>query len=490
MKRAAEYQIRKDKHPLLFQLLILYIFFLPLRSIEIPGVFVGFSINPARLFALLAILVLFANICLDTKYYNKILKSDIYKNKYLKLLVLYFIFATWLYYVYLVFDKIVLFGNKDFFFRNWKGRPIGQFLSFISYGFIPFLLTQAYAKDNLKQRIIEKTIIFTTLFLVYYGIIQQISFILSLPVTGRDLYEGKVAAESIPSISRGLLRFYSLGGEPRHFGGFIIGALFFYKYFTLGRKSRSSKINLFFMITSLFLTLSATVFIIAICSLIAIMLDSICNRRLKYISNFMLILLFILIVLFSTGLFSTVTYKARQYYESYTYYLEKPHIDVPYMVKVQSTRFSIIQYFKRLHELNLVNVIFGFGYGNFSTGISKILKEDYDRDIVEDGQIPDASFYMYRIIVECGFFGTFLYMMLYFYTLKLNSKLLRFCIDINDKNAFKRNLYLRFSFITFFISSALSLSFYYFIIMGIIIGKLNYIEMSKSKKIMPIFESR
>ena len=135
------------KYPLLFILLLLFLFFLPFRSIEIPSILVGFSINFSRLFIVLVTLVLFMNICIDESYFNKIFNTY-NSNPYIPLLLIYFLFSTLYYYFNLSLDKTVLFGSGDFFFRSWKGRPIGQFLSLLSYAIIPYYLIKKYNPFN------------------------------------------------------------------------------------------------------------------------------------------------------------------------------------------------------------------------------------------------------------------------------------------------------------------------------------------------------
>ena len=232
------------KHSLLFTLLILFLFFLPFRSVEIYSGLAPFSINFSRLFICLAILVLFANICIDQKYVNKIFNTH-NSNPYIPLLLIYLVFSLLYYYVSLSFGKTVLFANEDFFFRSWRGRPIGQFVSLLTYGIIPYYLVGKYAEDDSKRKTIERTIVLCTLILVYYGYIQLISYFLGLPVTGTDFIEGVGAQYGVGGI--GMIRFYSLAGEPRDFGGFIIVAVLFYAYFCYGKTTIFSKINIVLM---------------------------------------------------------------------------------------------------------------------------------------------------------------------------------------------------------------------------------------------------
>lgn len=459
--------------PLLLKLLVLYLFFLPLKSVEIPGVFIGFSINPARLFALLIVLVLFMNACLDRRYLNKIFRPGVYSNPFLNLLLIYFLFSILFYYISLTLGETVLFGGKDFFFRSWKGRPIGQLISFMTYAVIPFFVIVKYSQDEKKRLIIEKTLVLTTILLLYYGYFQMISFYFGLPVTGRDLYEGRFAAERIMGIV--FLRFYSLGGEPRSFGGFIVGAMVFYGYFNYGKKGFFYKFNIILMFAALLLTFSTTAFIILFSSAVALMIDLIGKRRIKQIFKYLLISSLIITVLFSTGLINIIGARTFSAYNAYVRYFQNfeagVHTNISHGVTSQSEYTSAIFYFTHLTDISPINLLFGFGYGNFATGIFSIMKEYFNYDIVQMGFIPDAGFYAYSFFVECGIIGSLILLKMYFYTLKLNNRLLRFYKKNDNVMEYRKTLMLRYTFIVFFVSNAISISFYYFIIMGLITGK-------------------
>lgn len=475
-KEISKYSDSPIKHSLLFGIIILYVFFLPLRSVEIPGIFVGFSINPARFFSVLTIILLYINICLDTRYIDGIFKSGVYSNPFLNLLILYFICSILFYYVSLCSGHSILFGDNDFFFRSWKGRPIGQFLSFITYGVVPFYITKKYAQDRSARKIIERTIVSVTIVLIYYGVIQQVCFYLGLPVTGRDLFEGRIAAENI--MGKWFLRFYSLGGEPRHFGGFIIGALMFYIFVNYGKKGLFYKLNICLIIASFLLTFSTTCFVIAFFSIMAIIIDSIYHRRSRYSIKLFLICLTIAAILFSTGAIPIVAGKSMKYYEAFKHFITGPDIYAPRQLVTQAPNLSIIYYFKNITSLNPLNLFFGYGYGNFLSGINDILIGYFDWDIVRDGKITSPSFYLFWLFVECGLMGILIYTMLFLHTLKLSEKLLRYYKRI-DRIEYQKTLFLRYSFIIFFISNLFQISFYYFIIMGLIIGKLNSVTASK-----------
>src|SRR3989338_4411703 len=61
----------KIHYPVLFKLFLLFVFFLPLRGVQIPvGVF-GFEINPARVVSVLFTIFLCMSICIDARYFNR-----------------------------------------------------------------------------------------------------------------------------------------------------------------------------------------------------------------------------------------------------------------------------------------------------------------------------------------------------------------------------------------------------------------------------------
>jgi len=421
--------------------------------------------------------------CLDSKYPDKIFNSGRYGNPFLNLLILYFIFSIAYYYFSLTLGETVLFGGQDFFFRSWRGRPVGQFLSFISYCVVPFYIIKKYAQFNSTRRIIERAIVIATIILLYYGFIQQVCYLLGLPVTGRDLYEGRVVTEKIEGIH--LLRFYSLGGEPRDLGCFMIGAILFYMYFNYGEKNKSfSKINIInilLMIVAFLLTSSTTAFIVLFLSIIVLMLDFVYFKRTKYTIGLVLISIIIISILISSELILVVGARTIGYYEALSGYLKDPYSIPPEIIRVQSSSVSILMYFMTLPDQSLITWLFGYGYGNFSAGIYDILGTYFHWDIIEDGTLINAGFYFFRLFVECGILGILIYVMMFFYILKINNRMCRFYRRANNRIEYNKTLLLRYAFFVFFVSNAISISFYYYIIMGIIIGKFNSVINSNKR---------
>ena len=462
------------KHSLLFVLLLLFLFFLPFRSVEIPGILIGFSINFSRLFIVSATLVLFMNICIDQKYFNKIFNSQ-NSNPYIPLLLIYFLFSMLYYYFSLSLGKTVMFGSGDFFFRSWRGRPIGQFLSFLSYGIIPYYLIKKYAEDNSRRKVIEKTIIISMIFLLYYGYLQQVFYHLGFSVTGRDLIEGRIPAYSFRGTT--ILRFYSLGGEPRDFGGFIIGGILFYWYYCYGRTTLFSKINIFLLFVAFLLTASTSSYLMVCFILPVIAIDflflnngRINTKFIKYASGFSFLIVVAFLIFSDIGL--ALMSRTIRYYEAFTHIFGDKFGNANLTLTSQSVDLAIVPYLTNIANTNFLNILFGFGYGNFLTGVYDILKDSFNYDIISTSQFTDARSYVIKLFVECGIIGTSIFLMILFYTLKLSKKLVRFYKNTN-RDEYYRMLILRYVFIVFCVSNAIQTSFYYFIIMGIIIGKYN-----------------
>ena len=462
-------------------LIVLFVFFLPLRSVEIPGVFVGFSINPARLFGVFIVLVIFISSCLDGKYFKKMFFSDTYGNPYLNLFLFYIILSILFYYTTLLLGKTVLFGGQDFFFRNWKGRSIGQFVSLITYGVVPYFVIKRYSQNRSFRKILKRTIIIVTIGLVYYGYLQQLFYYLGLPVTGRDLFESIIPVETISGKS--YLRFYSLGGEPRNLGGFLIGAIMFYLYYNYGKNKFIHKANVVLIMGAFLLTFSTTAFIICLFSFTMIAIDLIFSEKPLFAFRGLLIFLLVLFSLFATGTISFFGDKAIRYFEAYSNFMTSADDMIPAPVLYQSAYTSIIYYLADITKIDLYNLFFGFGYGNFSSGVYDILKTRFGWDLLQEPHIIDAGFYLYRVLIELGLIGTLIFIMIFVYTLKLSKKLLRFYKKTNNRYEYRKTLFLRYSFIVFFVSNAMSISFYYFIIMGLLIGKANHVLKETKEKI-------
>jgi len=470
------------KFPTLFKLIILFLIFLPLKSVEIPSIVAGFSINLGRLFIVLSIFALLVNLCRNRGSLQIFFEPLKNSNPFLTLLILYILFSTLQYYAMLAFHETLLFGSQDFFFRSWKGRPLGQLISFLTYGVIPYFILKYFAEDNEKREIIEKAIIITTLFLVYYGIFQQISYYLGWPVTGLDTYNGIVAVYPFDNFT--MLRFYSLGGEPRDFGGYILGAMFFYFYCNCGKRSLFFSINMILMITAFFLTISTSAYICLVLSAIVMFLDSILLKRKKLIKTFFIVSLMLILILTAiqnfTDVINILTERTLRYAEAFFESLRTTG-SVHFWVTGQSPDLSIVYYFVNVDKTDLYQLFFGSGYGNFLTPAADILKEYFNYDPAGDPIFADTRSFGVKILIELGLFGTILYLVALYYPLKLNKVLIRF-YSHTDRVEYYKMILLRYSYIIFCVSNMIHISFFYFIVMAIIVGRYNSFVKSKENE--------
>jgi uncharacterized BrkB/YihY/UPF0761 family membrane protein len=110
-----------------------------------------------------------------------------------------------------------------------------------------------------------------------------------------------------------------------------------------------------------------------------------------------------------------------------------------------------------------------------------ILKTYFNYDIITDGSYDDTRVYLFKLFVECGLVGVLIYLLMFFYALRLSQKLISF-YQKNNQVEYIKMLLLRYAFIVFFVSYMVQISsFYYLIIMGLIIGKLNALANKLSR---------
>ena len=473
-----------SRYPLLFKLILLFIFFLPLKSLEMPGVVAGFSINLARLFIVLSILTILVYYfqSRDTVWiFTAPAKNH---NPFLVLLVVYILFSTLQYYITMAFNETLHFGSQDFLFRSWRGRPIGQLISFLTYGVIPFFVIKYYAESEKQIAKIEKVLVFSILLLIYYGAFQQVSFYLGWPVTGYDFYYGVVPVYQVGPAN--ILRFYSFGGEPRDFGGFILGAMFFYFYCSFGKRNLFVYVNLVLMIIASLLTMSTSSYIGFMICAAALFIDTIFLKRQKILKASLiaaLSLVFLLLMLHSfTDVIHLFTERTIKYATVFTESL-KTTGSIHFWVTAQSPDLSIVYYLINFDKIDLYQLFFGSGFGNFLTPVADILREYFNYDPAHDPIFTDTRSFGVKIIVELGIFGAILYILALYYPLKLNKVLIRF-YSRTDRVEYFKMIILRYSYIVFCVSNLIQISYYYFIIMAMIVGKYNSFANSSENNII------
>ncbi len=470
-----------EKHvrkPLLLKLLILFLFFLPLSSLEIlatsGGGGVGFSLHFARLFSLLLVVVLCMSICLDIKYFNKVFRSGVYRNPYVPLFFLYILFSIVYYFILVALGQTVLFGVDESFFRNWQGRPFAQLLSFFTFGFIPFYIVKRYAERSDTRKLIERTFVAAILLLLWYGVFQQVSHALGFPVTGRNIFEiGRPITHTVGGVQ--LLRFYSLGGEPKQMGAFFVGAIFFYAYARYGAMTWRTKFNLLLMFAAFLLSLSMSAYVAMALALGVILTDILYRKRVKIRMKhvkYALIVGLIVWILVSIGFVYKFTERPRVYVESIVSTFGRP-TEASSLVATQSFDLAFLYYLATISDRNPLYLVFGHGYANYLTPTVGLIQKYFGIDVLGEGTFPDSNSFFVKLFVEGGLVAVLLYGMVFFYTLRLNGKLLAFWRKQHNREAYTKAWLLRLAFIAFFVAGAVQTSYYYFIVMGLIIGTLN-----------------
>lgn len=475
MSQDSHIQMRKMHYPLLLKLLLLFIFFLPLRSIQIPVNVIGFEINPARIASTLLTIFLFMNICVDFHYLRNFFHSGRSRNVYVLYFFVYTLFSIGYYYLLVASEKTLLFGaGEASFLRNWRGRPLAQLLALITYGIIPFYLVRYYAQYERARRSIERVFTWAILLLTYFACTQVITYIIfRVPLMGRQLLEYKYDLGAIDIFGLPFYRVNSLAGEPRDFGAFLLGAILFYAYVYSGRMNLFTKATLFIMILAFFLTTSNSALLALGIFLIIAIVDIVQRRRIrlrfKYI-KYLIVLVLIGIVVFRTQIVDSVGKRSVLMYEAIVAQLQTQETQP--VAREQTSNIVILYYLLNIFGGSPVSLLFGSGYSNFITPVADLYRSYFNREVEDVGILTSDSF-AGRIFIEEGIVGLALYGMMGYRTLQINGKLLAFFKKRKDRQGYQKALLLRFAFLAFFIAGSVQISYYYFIIMGLIIGWLN-----------------
>lgn len=468
-------KLSKAKFPLLFKLLLIFVFFFPLRSVQIPvGVF-GVEINPARIASTLFTILLFINVCLDVRYFHKFFRYGRCRNQYVLYFFVYTLFSIAYYYLLVAAGKTILFGaGETAFLLNWRGRPFAQLLALITYGIIPFYLVQYYAQYARARRNIERVLIWAILLLVYFACIQVITYIIfRVPLVGKDILGHKYDLGYLDILGIPLYRVNSIGGEPRDLATFLLGAIPFYAYVSYGRMSIFTKMNILFLVLTFFLADSNSAFLALGVVMIAIIIDAIYRRRIrirfKYI-KYGLVALCIGIVIFRAQIVEIVGSRAIMMYEGIVAQLQTQEVQP--IVREQTSNLVIFYYILHTLDRSPASILFGSGYSNFITPMRDLYRLYFHREIDSLGT-PTSDSFAGKLLVEGGVIGMGFYGMMAYRTLQLNGKLLAFFRKRKQWYEYRKALLLRVAFLAFFIAGAIQISYYYFIIMGLIAGWLN-----------------
>jgi hypothetical protein len=451
-----------------FLVLLLYLFFLPLFSIQIPSIIAGFSINTARFLSVVLAGLVLVNFAFDRNIFPP---GKPRANRSFAILVVYVILSLLGYYIALTFGEVVLFGGKDFFFRSWRGRPIAQALAFLTYSLIPYFLIRRFGHvPELRRRIIG-ALAAAAVFMVVYGLFQQVCFYLGLPISGRLLYEGAGAGQRVPAFTAlgvNMLRFYSLGGEPRDYGTFILGAVFLFAAVHAPNFRLRHAIMAGLMALSLVWSASTNAFFAATIAFAVIALDAARQKRLtrRMVFNGSLILAAALFV-FGTKFGDVAFDRTRIYLDLITEFLRDPDGEIPKALLGQSPDLAALFYVFNLPDASWHSLLFGYGWGNYGTAMAETLTRVFDYNIVSEGSFEDTRSFLLKLLIETGLVGLTLMFLAVRTTLRLNAEDLT---RASDSGEARRLLMLRYSYLAFLVAALVQTSFYHFIMMGVLVG--------------------
>jgi hypothetical protein len=461
-----------NERALSFRLLLLFVFLLPLRTVEIPSIVAGFSINPARLASVLLALVLIADICINPQRWGAA-EWKWPRHPYLRILVALFLLSVPVYYVEVMLGSVMKFGETDSFFRSWRGRPVGQLISLTTYALIPYLVVRRYAVDPRLRTRIERTIIACVLLLFGYGLFQQFSFYAGLPVTGRLLYEGPGEGIRVPTFSAAglnVLRFYSLAGEPRDYGTFMVGAIPFVAYWFRRRGLRPPPLLMGSLCATLLITASTSTFLAALLALGVIGADALYHGRVRVSAGTTIALAAVLGLAAVAGAVIQVFWSRTELYWTELVALLQSGAGgvVVHEMVAQSVDLGGLFYVLNLPFLGLYRIVFGYGYGNYMTGMAGILLDRFGWNISGDA-FSDTRSYLVKLLVENGLLGLLLLAALFLFVLTVSSRQIRYW-QLRDRGRARQLTLLRYSYIGFFVANLIHISFFHFIVMGLILA--------------------
>ena len=115
-------------------------------------------------------------------------------------------------------------------------------------------------------------------------------------------------------------------------------------------------------------------------------------------------------------------------------------------------------------QLPLHRLLFGFGFGNFSTGMYDILLERFGMDILAEGILEESRSYLVKMLVEVGVVGVGLFLLLFVRTLSIGMQLVNSAGTPQERI---RMIALRYSYMAFFLGAMIQTSLYHFVIMGL-----------------------
>ncbi len=472
--------------PLIVLCLALFLFFLPMRTLEISGAIAGFSINPARFFILLATLLLAMNLAMDPRYLFRHVGGKVAQNPYIVAFVIYALLSTLYYYARVLVGESFLFSNDESFFRSWRGRPIAQFIALMTYGVVPYYLMFRFSLIDHSRRFLERAFIGSALLLTLYGFVQQASFYL----WGHALTPQNFSTGLVPLAFSGdypLLRFYSFAGEPRDFGSFILGALFLYASVRVHSSRPRTWLMVALFFVAFILTLSSSAFVIAAISLFVIFVDVVYRTRfrprVRHLRVAIILCVLLLVVIgVQRDLVTAIVSRPLGHYTKLVEGIGKRQ-EITSELSTQAMDLATLYYIAQLPSQHPLLTFFGYGYGNFLTPIAPLMLYYFDFDVIHNlDQFRDTRSFLAKIFVEGGVVGVALYFLIFFSALRTHRRTLRLLRARGDRTAYLQALLLRLSFIVFFVSGSFQISYYSFIVLGMLMAQVSRVDAAAARE--------
>lgn len=463
------------RSPWLLKLLLAFIFFFPFRSVQIPIRVLGFELNPARIAIALATVLLGLNLAVDFRTIRFFHDRAGQRNPFVFYLFVYFLLSIAYFYLLVSLGKVVyVSGGGELFFRSSFWRPFVQLLSFSTYGLIPYILVQYFARDERLRARIERVFLWAVGLLVGYAYVQILAYIfLGSPLTGRQFFESVLDLGYVSIFGIPFYRVNSLAAEPRDFGSLLVGALPFYLALRSGRLDRFGLLAILLTLFVLLLTTSTSALLTAVLTLVVIFFDQLGHTRVRIRVKHLRVAAataVLAVFAFFSQIVEALSSRTRMILHAILDQLATGQAQP--IAQDQTFNLIIVYYLLNLFDVAPLQLLVGAGYSNFITPLAGLLKQYFSYTVDDAGILTPDSFAI-KLFIEGGIVGLAIYGLMFFYTLKLNSRLLGLFRTRQDWNAYRKALWLRFSFIAFFISGAVQISYYYFIVMGLIVGWLN-----------------
>lgn len=469
MKRDNGQQLNKQKTPLTAQLILLYIFFYPMHYFAIRDTF-GFSIGIQRLLFALIMTFFVLSIMAKRKFTVSIYPV---RRVHLSTFLVYCLFSIVQVYCILGFtgglQGYAAAGNSAYtsIFRSQFVWPIVQFISLLVSAVVPCIFIAGLPPGIYLKA--ARILNYSMLVLVFYGFIQFFIY----QVSGIRINRMLLHATGTPNINFAgidVLRIYSLVGEPKMYGTYLIGTILFYIPFAI----RSIKYK--FVVVSILFSLLMSFSTSAYLGLVIIVLGF-AVLDIKRAAVFLLFFIFII-----AGIYQTQTGK-KVLNERVVNRIESLLIisnlmdegdseDVSYNVAGRNTDGTLFIYLVNLPR-NIPQALFGVGYGNIAFGINKYMKALFDFKAIEHIGTRLLGF---QILVENGLIGVLFFILILRGGLQYSNQLYSMVSKKFGKQSYHAKLIsgLKYGFLGHFLSALIEVHYTAFIFLGLIMLAYRY----------------